>query len=103
MKTSSPNARRTVRRKESLLCRRWAVAIAFILPTDVLLSGAVDADNPEPDGLRLSSAYGEVNVGDRLFFETRFAQYFFAHCGGDINAPLEQGDRLVDVVSAVDR
>jgi cytochrome c peroxidase len=60
-------------------------------------------DGSEVDGLRLSAIYLEVVVGDRLFFETRFAQYFFAHNKGDVNAPLDQGDPLVDQVPAVDR
>jgi cytochrome c peroxidase len=64
---------------------------------------ASDGGEREPDGLRLSSAYGEAVLGDRLFFETRFAQYFFAHSHGDVNAPLERGDPLVDSVPAIDR
>jgi cytochrome c peroxidase len=67
------------------------------------LSALAGTGPQEPDGLRLSTAYGEVRLGDRLFFETRFAQYFFAHSHGDVNAPLERGDRLVDEVPAVDR
>jgi cytochrome c peroxidase len=65
--------------------------------------GPATPDGEEPDGLKLSGAYPEVALGDRLFFETRFAQYFFAHNHGDVNAPLEQGDSLVDEVPAVDR
>ena len=61
------------------------------------------ADEQEPDGLRLSGEHAEVVLGDRLFFETRFAQFFFAHGSGDVNKPLTQGDRLVDTVPAVDR
>jgi cytochrome c peroxidase len=64
---------------------------------------AADGSTQEPDGLRLSSAYAEVLLGDRLFFETRFAQYYFAHSHGNVNARLEQGDCLVDEVPAVDR
>lgn len=67
------------------------------------VTAAAVPDPPEVDGLRLSAAYPEVALGDRLFFETRFAQYFFAHSNGDVNAPLDQGDRLVDQVPAVDR
>lgn len=67
------------------------------------VSAAPDTNAEEPDGLKLSAEYAEVKVGDRLFFETRFAQYFFVHSHGDVNAPLEQGDRLVDEVPAVDR
>lgn len=80
-----------------------ALALALFLAVGLRVSDAADTDVTEPDGLKLSSAYAEVSVGDRLFFETRFAQYFFAHCHGNVNAPLEQGDQLVDVVGAVDR
>src|SRR5262245_20447614 len=43
---------------------------------------AVDVDPPE------------VQVGERLFLETRFAQYFASHSSG-ANAPLTQGDPVV--------
>jgi cytochrome c peroxidase len=83
-------------------CKTWAVTLAVLFAAGFRVNAA-NADASEPDGLKLSSGYAEVNVGDRLFFETRFAQYFFAHCHGNVNAPLEQGDRLVEVVPAVDR
>ena len=81
-----------------------ATALATIL-TAVMprICGAVSADAQEPDGLRLSAIYAEVKLGDRLFFDTRFAQYFFAHSNGDVNAPLERGDPLMEKVPAVDR
>jgi hypothetical protein len=31
-------------------------------------------------------ANAAANLGERLFLETRFAQFFFTHCGGDVNA-----------------
>ncbi len=34
----------------------------------------------------------EVAVGERLFLETRFSQFFFARSGGDANAVLATGD-----------
>src|SRR5262245_34676572 len=37
----------------------------------------------------------EVAIGERLFLETRFAQYIAA-AGGDVNAPLPAGDPVVD-------
>jgi cytochrome c peroxidase len=44
----------------------------------------------------------EVLLGERLFFETRFAQYFFARCNGDVNAELaDGGDPTVEYVEAV--
>lgn len=37
----------------------------------------------------------KVALGERLFLETRFAQYFFAHSNGDANAALSEGDPTV--------
>jgi mono/diheme cytochrome c family protein len=37
----------------------------------------------------------ETILGERLFLETRFAQYFAAHCNGDVNRPLAEGDPAV--------
>jgi hypothetical protein len=37
----------------------------------------------------------ETLLGERLFLETRFAQYFAAHSKRDVNQPLPQGDPLV--------
>lgn len=54
--------------------------------------------SPEEAGRRLLSSAPEVILGDRLFFETRFAQYFFANFTGDVNAPLVAGDPVVDQV-----
>ena len=38
----------------------------------------------------------EVTVGERLFLETRFAQFFAAHAGNDVNRPLASGDPVLD-------
>jgi hypothetical protein len=41
----------------------------------------------------------EVTIGERLFLETRFAQYFATHLSGNsVNQPLTQGDPTVDYV-----
>jgi len=37
----------------------------------------------------------ETLLGERLTFESRFAQYFAANSNGDVNAPLAQGDPVV--------
>lgn len=37
----------------------------------------------------------EVRIGGRLFAETRFAQFFFAHSGGNVNAALAAGDPVL--------
>jgi cytochrome c peroxidase len=43
----------------------------------------------------------EVALGERLFLETRFAQFFFAHARGDANATLPAGDPVVDVTETL--
>ncbi len=37
-----------------------------------------------------------ISLGERLFLETRFAQFFYAHCGDDVNQPLAVGDPALD-------
>ncbi|HXJ78273.1 MAG TPA: hypothetical protein VMS64_06270 [Candidatus Methylomirabilis sp.] len=37
----------------------------------------------------------EVQLGERLFLETRFAQFFFANSDGDVNGPLTEGDPVM--------
>lgn len=49
----------------------------------------------------------EVSLGRRLFLETRFAQYFYAHAGDRINAPLSNGgdptlDQTITLNGSVD-
>lgn len=39
----------------------------------------------------------QAAAGERLFLETRFAQFYFANSGGDVNAALAQGDPTVAV------
>lgn len=38
----------------------------------------------------------QVAIGERLFLETRFAQFFFAHCDGNVNTVLAKGDPVVE-------
>jgi cytochrome c peroxidase len=39
----------------------------------------------------------EVQLGERLFLETRFAQFFFQHSNDNVNASLAAGDPVMDV------
>jgi hypothetical protein len=41
------------------------------------------------------SVNGSANIGERLFLETRFAEFFFTNSGGDANAILINGDPVV--------
>ncbi|HZE97259.1 MAG TPA: hypothetical protein VE981_09540 [Planctomycetota bacterium] len=38
----------------------------------------------------------EVIVGGRLFADTRFSQFFFAHAKGQVNRPLDAGDPVME-------
>lgn len=38
----------------------------------------------------------EVRLGERLFLETRFAEFFYSHSHGNANAVLAQGDPVMD-------
>jgi cytochrome c peroxidase len=51
-----------------------------------------------PAARPLSHAAPEVLLGNRLFFETRFAQFFFQRCNGDVNKDLTAGDTVVNEV-----
>lgn len=67
---------------------RYAViATVLLLPLQapVFIQQATLNEAPRP----LSFADTEVKVGDRLFFETRFAQYFFARNARKINGDLD--------------
>jgi hypothetical protein len=64
--------------------------------TWITAEGSGQSSSPaELDALRLSMADAQVLLGDRLFFETRFAQYYFERCKGDVNRRLRPGDQLV--------
>lgn len=76
-------------------CVRYYGGLAAILVVGLYATGLASAAD---HGRRLSSSAPEVILGDRLFFETRFAQFFFAHSAGDANASLAQGDPVVHEV-----
>jgi hypothetical protein len=40
----------------------------------------------------------EVTIGERLFMDTRFSQYFAANYDGNVNRPLIKGDPTLDTV-----
>lgn len=55
-----------------------------------------DQQNGQPPPPADDSDPPAVAIGERLFLETRFAQFFFAHSGGDANAQLATGDPVMD-------
>src|ERR1700760_4487457 len=44
----------------------------------------------------------QQTIGERLFLETRFSQFFFADCHGDVNATLASGDPVMDTTVTLD-
>jgi len=46
-------------------------------------------------------ALGTPNVGERLFLETRFSEYFFTNSGGNANFKLTQGDPVVNTTVTI--
>ncbi len=55
-----------------------------------LLTTAVRCEAQDVDAL------GTPNIGERLFLETRFSEYFFTNSGGNANFKLTQGDPVMN-------
>ncbi len=46
-------------------------------------------------------AAGTANIGERLFLEPRFAQFFFANSGGNANFTLTNGDPVMNTTASI--
>jgi hypothetical protein len=46
-------------------------------------------------------AQGGPNIGERLFLETRFAEFFFTNSGGNANAVLTNGDPVMNTTASI--
>jgi hypothetical protein len=59
--------------------------------------GSGNSSTPPPSVAATGTPGAEADVGERLFVETRFAQFFKAHLppGGNVNDPLPTGDPIV--------
>ena len=68
---------------------RATIAAALVLAA----TAACNAPSPEP-----ADDPPEVVVGERLFLETRFAQFFAVNGGDDVNRPLAAGDPVMDTL-----
>src|SRR5881275_3038549 len=44
---------------------------------------------------------GTPNMGERLFLETRFSQFFFTNSGGNPNFVLTNGDPVMDTTESI--
>jgi hypothetical protein len=46
-------------------------------------------------------AFGDPNIGERLFLETRFAEFFFTNSGGNANFTLTNGDPVMNTTATI--
>lgn len=77
----------------------WNSLTAICVGVALILASCGSGDAPPP----LTEAEGapaDQNIGERLFVETRFAEYFAANAT-DVNAPLAVGDPAVSTVQNV--
>jgi len=72
---------------------------ARLVATSLALIAAAACNAPSPDP---ADDPPEVVVGERLFLETRFAQFFAAHGGDDVNRPLAAGDPVMETLETTD-
>jgi len=73
---------------------KWLLPGGF-LTVLLIAAGCVSSDTSDLSSL---SDPPEVTIGERLFLETRFAQFFATHSGSDVNKalPLGTGDPVMD-------
>lgn len=66
-------------------------ATAFVVGS-LAIAFRVQADN---------DSVGAPNIGERLFLDTRFAEFFFTNSGGNVNIVLTNGDPVVSNVASI--
>jgi cytochrome c peroxidase len=79
--------------------RKWRAFFAWLLLIPFIASGCGSGKAPAPP-LETEGAPADQNIGERLFVETRFAEYFAANMTG-VNVPLAVGDPAVNQVQNV--
>ncbi len=80
----------TPRRASIPLPARNVLIVCFLLSVLCLCGCTSEGESPAE-----AADPPEVALGERLFKETRFAQFFAEHSGGDVNRALLQGDPMV--------
>lgn len=81
----------------ALVCGH-ALEAGVLPPTGGKPTAAAAAAAP-PARREKEPAAPEVALGERLFLETRFSQFFFAQAGGQANRPLAAGDPVLAVTA----
>ncbi len=77
--------------------RPWSRRLVLTPALLMTVSGRHDPAAGGAQGLATEEADPpEVAIGERLFLETRFAQFFFADSRGDANVVLPAGDPVMD-------
>jgi len=72
-------------------------ALAGVLSVALFVAGCGSGKAPDPPA-EAEGAPADQNVGERIFIDTRFAQYFAANMTG-VNDPLPVGDPVVAIVN----
>ncbi len=72
-----------MKRSLTVACSVWLVWAGF----------RAQAQNPD--------ALGTPNVGERLFLETRFSEFFYTNSGGNANFQLTQGDPVMNTTASI--
>ncbi|MGH9733474.1 MAG: hypothetical protein ACRD8A_02640 [Candidatus Acidiferrales bacterium] len=80
--------------------REFALLVAFCFSLDLFATGCGSGIAPPFKTENEGGAPPEQNIGERLFVETRFAEYFATHMT-DVNAPLAVGDPAVAQVQTL--
>jgi len=81
--------------RSSYSAARWAITLALLLLMISCNAGQAPQFPAEAD-----ATPAEDSIGERLFLDTRFAQYFATHMAG-VNQPLTVGDPVVAVVNTL--
>jgi len=83
----------------SAACCSTALPLALLLVLSLVPAGCGSGAAPAPE-VEKDATPAEQNLGERIFIDTRFAEYFFANNSG-INSPLATGDPVVAQVQNV--
>lgn len=75
----------------------WSLSLVALCVLAINIVGCGSGKAPDPPAEEEGAA-GQENIGERIFLDTRFAEYFAEHMTG-INDPLAAGDPVVAQVT----